>query len=147
MDLTGVRLVVLSACESGRTTRLVTDQMVSFSSGLLGAGARGVVATGWEIDDPAAAMLMLRFYHAWRVEGAAPPAALHQARIWLRDTTNQEKTYFCKTLLPEFGGNGTFVRSVAERGRSRHVPVPVAKSTLTVPTALPERSTVSTATG
>jgi CHAT domain-containing protein len=108
MDLTGVRLVVLSACESGRTTRLVTDQMVSFSSGLLGAGARGVVATGWEIDDPAAAMLMLRFYHAWRVEGAAPPAALHQARIWLRDTTNQEKTYFCKTLLPEFGGNGTF---------------------------------------
>jgi CHAT domain-containing protein len=106
MDFSGARLVVLSACESSRISRKSYDQAVSFASALLGAGARAAIATGWSIDDPATSVLMLRFYHGWRVRNLPPAAALQEAQQWLRDTTNGEKADFCESLLPEFGGTG-----------------------------------------
>ena len=104
MDFSGARLVVLSACESSKISRKSYDQAVSFASALLGAGARAAIATGWSIDDPATSVLMLRFYHGWRVRNLPPAAALQEAQQWLRDTTNGEKADFCESLLPEFGG-------------------------------------------
>jgi CHAT domain-containing protein len=108
IDFSKTRLVILSACESAKVSRATADQMGSFSSGLLGAGARAVIATGWDIDDPAASILMLCFYHCWRVQKMPPAAALRQAQQWMRDTTNNEKARFCETLLPDFGGAAVF---------------------------------------
>lgn len=104
MDFSRARLVVLSACESGKISRKSSDQAVSFAAALLGAGACAVIATGWSIDDPATSILMLRFYHGWRIRNLPPAAALQEAQQWLRDTTNDEKAKFCESLLPEFGG-------------------------------------------
>ena len=106
MDFSHARLVVLSACESSKISRKSYDQAVSFASALLGAGARAAIATGWNIDDPASSVLMLRFYHGWRIRNLPPAAALQEAQQWLRDTTNGEKADFCESLLPEFGGTG-----------------------------------------
>jgi CHAT domain-containing protein len=108
MDFSNARLVILSACESGKITRSTADQMVSFASALLGAGARTVIATGWDINDPAASILMMRFYHSWRVQKISVAAALREAQQWMRDTTNNEKAGFCETLLPDFGGTAVF---------------------------------------
>jgi CHAT domain-containing protein len=108
IDFRQARLVILSACESGKITRRSADQMVSFSSALLGAGTRAVIATSWNIDDPAASLLMLYFYYSWRVRNIAPAVALQEAQQWLRDTTNDEKMRLCEKLLPAFGGTAVF---------------------------------------
>lgn len=108
MDFSCVRLMILSACESGKITRKTSGQAISFSSAFLGAGAAAVIATGWNVDDPATSVLVLRFYYDWRIRQLMPSAALQEAQQWLRDTTNDEKVKFCETLLPDFGGTALF---------------------------------------
>ncbi len=108
MDFSHARMVVLSACESGKSTRRGSDQAVSLSSALLGAGAAAVIATGWNVDDSAACVLILRFYYRLRVSLMQAQDALQEAQQWLRDTTNDEKVKFCETLLPVFGGREVF---------------------------------------
>jgi CHAT domain-containing protein len=108
IDFSAADLVILSGCESAKVTRQAADQSVSLSSALLGAGARAIIATAWNIDDPATAILMLSFYHAWQVEKQSPAAALQKARQWIRDTTNGEKVQFCESLLPDLGGTAIF---------------------------------------
>ena len=108
IDFSHADLVILSACESAKVSRQTPDQSASLSSALLGAGVRAVIATAWNIDDPATAILMLRFYYGWRVDQRSPVAALQEARQWLRDTTNSEKATFCEGLLPELGGKAVF---------------------------------------
>jgi CHAT domain-containing protein len=108
IDLSRTDLVILSSCESGVVSRQATDQPVSLASVLLGAGARAVIATTWSISDVSTAILMLRFYFAWRIEKQTPAAALQTAQCWLRDTANSEKARFCEGLLPELGGRAVF---------------------------------------
>jgi CHAT domain-containing protein len=87
----GARLAVLSACETSRPGAALPDEIVSLPSGMLEAGVAGVIASQWAVDGAAAAMLMSRFYERWRADGLEPAAALADAQIWLRDTTNSEK--------------------------------------------------------
>ena len=108
MDFSRAQLILLSACESGKITRKISEQAVSFSSAFLGAGAAAVIATGWNVDDPATCVLILRFYYQWRIQQLRPATALQEAQQWLRDTTNDEKVKFCETLLPDFGGKALF---------------------------------------
>ncbi len=86
-----LRLAVLSACETAMTGRGLPDEVVAFPTGLLQAGAAGVVAAQWAVDDAAAAMVVADFYRRWRLDLADPAAALRQAQRWVRDSTNGEK--------------------------------------------------------
>jgi CHAT domain-containing protein len=108
IDFSRAHLVILAACESGKITRTLADQMFSLGAGLLGAGARAVISTAWEINDPASSILMLRFYHNWRVRQLTAASALREAQAWTRDTTNEEKTALCESLLPNSGGTPVF---------------------------------------
>jgi CHAT domain-containing protein len=45
-------------------------------------------------------ILMARFYELWKQDGLEPPQALRQAQLWIRDTTNGEKTKYLQTFLP-----------------------------------------------
>ncbi|MEU6277905.1 CHAT domain-containing protein [Streptomyces populi] len=89
----GLRLAVLSACETSVPGGRLPDEVVSLPTGLLQAGAAGVLASLWEVTDVATAMLMTEFYRRWRhVDRVTSPAeALAGAQVWLRDTTNGEK--------------------------------------------------------
>ncbi|MEW2400062.1 CHAT domain-containing tetratricopeptide repeat protein [Streptomyces sp. NPDC046862] len=90
-----VRLVVLSACETGVIGLDVPNEVVSLASSLLEAGVAGVIASQWRVPDLSTALLMLRFYAEWKTNGHAPTSALQAAQHWLRDTTNKEKAdYF-----------------------------------------------------
>jgi CHAT domain-containing protein len=82
VDLTGVNLVVLSACESGRGKRSGGDEIVGLTRAVLYAGAPGVIATLWKIDDAAAADLMEEFYRRL-LGGALAADALGQAQLSL----------------------------------------------------------------
>jgi hypothetical protein len=84
--LAGVRLAVLSSCESGRIGSELPDEVVALSTGLLQAGAAGVVASLWRVADQSTAVLLSRFLERWRLDGSAPAAALCQAQ---RDVRGQ----------------------------------------------------------
>jgi tetratricopeptide (TPR) repeat protein len=91
LKLVDVRLVVLSACETAVPGMKLPDEVVGLPTGLLQAGAAGVVASLWSVEDVSTAMLMEHFYRAWRENGLEPAEALRRAQRWLRDTTNSEK--------------------------------------------------------
>jgi CHAT domain-containing protein len=51
----------------------------------LGAGARSVLATRWDVPDEAGSTMMVAFYRALRASPERGPAyALQQAQSWLR---------------------------------------------------------------
>jgi CHAT domain-containing protein/ATP/maltotriose-dependent transcriptional regulator MalT len=82
VDLTGVNLVVLSACRTASGRRSGGDEIVGLTRAFLYAGSPGVVSTLWEIDDTASAVLMEDFYRHLR-EGAPAAEALRRAQLGL----------------------------------------------------------------
>jgi tetratricopeptide (TPR) repeat protein len=91
LDLRGVRLVTLSACETGMTdVRRSPDEYVGLPAGFLQAEAPAVVSTLWAVDDFSTLLLMERFYELQAAGGLSPSRALAGAQTWLRDATNAE---------------------------------------------------------
>ena len=58
LDLSGVNLVVLSACRTAAGERNGGDDVVGLTHAFLYAGSPGVISTLWDIDDVASAVLM-----------------------------------------------------------------------------------------
>lgn len=107
------RLAVLSACETGIPGVSLPDEVISLPTGLLQAGVAGVVSSLWSVNDFSTALLMMRFYQAWRVEGQEPPVALHTARTWLRTSTRADLEGYVKESLPEYGNVTRLPRDAA----------------------------------
>ncbi len=72
-------LVVLSACESGRSAVLAGDELLGLAHGFLEAGATTLVVSLWPVDDATTAALMADFYAGLRA-GLRPGAALRAAQ-------------------------------------------------------------------
>lgn len=87
----GVRLVILSSCESQVPGTDLPDETVSLPTGLLQAGVAGVTATQWAVQGLASCLLMTRFHQELQRADTTPAAALRAAQQWVRDTTNEEK--------------------------------------------------------
>jgi CHAT domain-containing protein len=84
LDLTGVNLVVLSACQSAAGVRSGGDEVVGLTRALLYAGTPGVISTLWNIDDAASAGLMQEFYR--RLAGGTSVAeALRQSQLAVKE--------------------------------------------------------------
>jgi CHAT domain-containing protein len=80
-----LRLIVLSACESGSTEFYdVPDESIGFPAAFMAAGATTVLATQWKVDEVAAALLCDRFYRALLQDNMAALDALAAAQRWLR---------------------------------------------------------------
>lgn len=93
LDLTGLRLLVLSACQTAvMDVRGAHGEVRSLAVGMLQAGARAVLAPLWAVDDEATYLLMVRFAHEWlpAMETEDPAAALARAQSWLRSVTHRE---------------------------------------------------------
>jgi CHAT domain-containing protein len=87
-DLEGVRLLVLSACETAVIDiRQAPDEVMGLASGFLQAGAAGVIASLWAVDDRATCLLMSRFAQLYLDprRGLSPARALAEAQRWLRE--------------------------------------------------------------
>lgn len=102
MRLPGIRLAILSACESGIPGTNLPDEVINLPTGLTQAGVAGVVGTLWSVLTMSTAMLTARFYHLWQEKNLDPATALRQAQIWLRDSTDGEKMAYFQSELPEF---------------------------------------------
>lgn len=62
LDLRGVRLITLSACESGLGRVARGDEIIGFTRSLLSAGANSIVASLWPVADDSTDLLMNRLY-------------------------------------------------------------------------------------
>ncbi|MFC1707527.1 tetratricopeptide repeat protein, partial [Planctomycetota bacterium] len=87
LNLDGVELVVLSACDTARGDDRAGDGVLGLVRGFQAAGARTVVASLWPVDDRATRRLMERLYREGFARETRRPAAvaLRHAAIALRD--------------------------------------------------------------
>ncbi len=93
IDLTGVRLVTLAACETGKGEVLSGDEVVGIARGFLTAGAQCALVSLWKVSDEASARLIPLFYESWR-QGAAPATALRKAILNMLDDTRLHPYFF-----------------------------------------------------
>ncbi|MDD3642299.1 MAG: CHAT domain-containing protein [Candidatus Krumholzibacteria bacterium] len=77
------RLVVLSACESGRGRLGRGEGVVGLTRAFLGAGAQNVISSLWAVPDESTSALMRECYDRLVKEGEPPHAALNGARLKL----------------------------------------------------------------
>jgi len=84
LNLDGVELVILSACETARGSTLAGEAVIGLTSAFREAGATSVVSSLWSVSDQASVMLMERFYRLVLVEGFPPPVALQKSALALR---------------------------------------------------------------
>ena len=84
LDLRGARLVVLSACDTGRGAEVTGQGVLGLQAAVQAAGARALLMSLWPVDDDATAALMSAFYRGlWR-DGLGPAEALRQAQAAVR---------------------------------------------------------------
>ena len=83
LDLAGVELVVLSACETGLGAVQSGEGVLGLKRAFRIAGARQLVVSLWSVDDRATRDWMLRFHDAWLRGGDATEAVRATCAGWL----------------------------------------------------------------
>jgi CHAT domain-containing protein len=103
------KLVVLSACGTGVEQYYNGEGLVGLSNTFLKAGAPLVVATQWQVDSGAAAVLMKKFHQYRRQEKLTTTAALRRAQLEMAETPNGQfsQPYFWATFAT-YGGYAEF---------------------------------------
>jgi CHAT domain-containing protein len=89
-----VDLVVLSACHTALGQSLRGEGLVGLTRGFMYAGASGVVASLWKVDDRVTAELMKRFYANMLQHGMGPSAALRAAQNEIRTQPGRSAPYY-----------------------------------------------------
>ncbi len=88
LDLEGVSLVTLSACDTAWDVSSPVDGSQNFSRALLLAGARASLASLWQVSDRASARLMPVFY-GFLAEGQTIAEALRRAKMTLMEEEDE----------------------------------------------------------
>ncbi len=83
LDLRGVDLLVLSACQTG-LGKITGDGVFGLQRGFKKAGANAILMTLWKVDDKATRILMTHFYQ-YLMEGIGKHEALRRAKSDLRN--------------------------------------------------------------
>jgi CHAT domain-containing protein len=81
MDLSGVELAVLSACETGLGQSAGGEGLLGLQRSFHSAGARSTVASLWKVDDKATQVLMTEFYQNLWGKKLSKLESLRQAQL------------------------------------------------------------------
>jgi CHAT domain-containing protein len=87
-------LVVLSACVTALGKKQDGEGLIGVTRGFMYAGASGVVASLWQVDDRATAELMKHFYANMLQRGLGPAAALRAAQNEIRSQPQWSSPYY-----------------------------------------------------
>jgi CHAT domain-containing protein len=83
LDLSGLELAVLSACETGLGDVAGGEGVFGLQKAFHLAGCKAVVASLWKVEDDATAALMGLFYRGLWVDKLPPREALRRAQLTL----------------------------------------------------------------
>jgi CHAT domain-containing protein/tetratricopeptide (TPR) repeat protein len=83
LDLSGVELAALSACETGLGETAGGEGLLGLQRAFQTAGARSVVASLWQVPDHATRALMERFYENLWHKRMGRLASLREAQLWM----------------------------------------------------------------
>lgn len=83
LDLRGLNLITLSACQTGEG-EITGDGVFGLQRGFKKAGAQSILMSLWPVDDDATCMLMTEFYQNWIGKGKTKHDALEQAKQTVR---------------------------------------------------------------
>jgi CHAT domain-containing protein len=100
LNLRGTRLVVISACETGRGEVVAQEGVISLARAFAYAGAGSTINSLWKADDEATCYLIQRFYIHLR-EGETKARALQLAKIdYLKsDALDKSPAYWAHLVL------------------------------------------------
>jgi CHAT domain-containing protein/Flp pilus assembly protein TadD len=87
VDLTGTRLVVLSACNTALGDQTIGEGVLGLRRSFIVAGAETVVMSLWSVPDVPTAILMARFYHNLFETDLGRTQALEEAQRYLQQIT------------------------------------------------------------
>lgn len=102
------RLVVLSACESGRGRLGRGEGVVGLTRAFLGAGAKNVISSLWAVPDESTSELMRRCYERLTKKGVPPQTALNEARLQMLGDPETAHPFFWAAFIAT--GSGEPVR-------------------------------------
>lgn len=108
----GIALVVLAACNTGRSV-YGYDEAYSLGTAFLAGGARSVLSTQWSVPDAATSSLMYLFHHHLRHRGLPAWQALRQAQMWMLDPDREPPRGMPPELIPSSGDDPAGVVSWA----------------------------------
>jgi CHAT domain-containing protein len=83
LELRGVELVVLSACDTGLGRVAGGEGVLGLQRAVQVAGARTTVTSLWKVDDTATQRLMSRFYENLWEKKLSKVEALREAQLWM----------------------------------------------------------------
>lgn len=111
LDLRGVRLITLSACESGLGRVARGDEIIGFTRSLLSAGTSSIVASLWPVADDSTDLLMGRLYRELST-GRDLMASMQQAQLEVQKTRRFAHPFFWAPF--NVIGNGRLLISANE---------------------------------
>jgi len=83
LDLRGLELTALSACETGQG-HITVDGVFGLQRGFKKAGAQSILMSLWKVDDEATCLLMTEFYKNWIGKKMTKHDALEKAKQTVR---------------------------------------------------------------
>lgn len=104
----GARLVVLSACESGRGRLGRGEGVVGLTRAFLGAGAQTVISSLWAVPDESTGTLMRECYRLMVKKGEPPQDALNEAKLKLLGDPATSHPFFWAAFVAT--GSGAEIR-------------------------------------
>jgi CHAT domain-containing protein len=120
MNLHGLDLAVLSACETGQG-QILGDGVFGLQRGFKMAGTQSLLMSLWKVDDLATQMLMTQFYGNWLIKKMPKQKALKVAQDYVRNYEVDEIEWAVELRKQrnERGSGGGNFRSKATTGKGR----------------------------
>lgn len=108
LDMKGVGLVTLSACDTARGTMIRGEGVQAFSQAFLAAGASATTASLWKVDDGPTASFMKQFYYFLdRKDSKAEALRAAKLRFLRSNSSLSEPRYWAAFVLSGDGWNGS----------------------------------------
>jgi CHAT domain-containing protein len=104
LDLWGTKLVVLSACDTGRGEAQAGEGVMGLRRAFVQAGARNLLLTLWRVEDRTTRELMVRFYQDFVETGDAVGAMTRAQRHFLSTAQPSAQPRFWAPFLVSIQG-------------------------------------------
>lgn len=93
LDLRGLDLVTLSACETGLGD-ISGEGVFGLQRAFKKAGAQSILMSLWKVDDYATSLLMIHFYESLFMKGMTKTAALKEAQQYVKSQPEYESPIY-----------------------------------------------------